>query len=806
MQERGSNCVQYRTNIGMHPSDLTQPKGPIPQVYTLTACCRCRNVSSYALALDPLFSADFLQRKTRCDTGLPRCGPCSKSDAPCEYLDSEKGQVLPRSYVIHLQKRIQNLESVLAKATPRRTSVSTDVESTVRGAGWVRFREHDEPRILGPSSGITVTRLVMEFAKRNARTRNIKDIIPDIKAQQSRDRFAQEDQKPTSKVYPLVSNVAAPTLPTRELTESLVQNFNRKAQYLLPTFHEPSFRQIIQEVYDGDRDDYKNFTVRMVIAISMQNLDAQYAGLADSYYLAALPFLERSIRPMNILTLQCFALIAQYSMVTPTRTAAYWVVGLAMRLCQEMGITEEATLIRNDNGQMITDALEIDMRRRMFWIVTSMEMGLAHSLGRPSALGTTIEHIDVAFFESVDDKHITSTGVQTGAQPCLKKITAIHFLKMRLLQAEIRRKLYLEKRPDPNSADDPWFHRMEAKLEKWLGEVPGRDAGNGLDVDWFRVRYNTMVIFLHRPSPQIPEPAAASAHKCFDAAVFNIQKQTEELVSKQVDVTWIFTQSLYMALNTVLWTISYPEIRKMHSQDEVRSYTNMAVQTILSASERWPGVESAIELYDHLIAACLAAYGPGDQQDSQTESSSPQTSIAPPFSASTPGQSNSSTLSASLNTSPNISDAVLGTSPQTEGLDAGEEDHPSHQGTAVPSSTHNNHHQGLVGWDINPSGQHFPTGTSAETAPLYLTNDTTTTGTFDPTSFYNEFPSMQAYSFQIETLTQPDPVDYLGSVGDQWSQYLHAPYVSSHPVYKLDQDQQTKLMHDLESTGLGNMQ
>ena len=98
----------------------------------------------------------------------------------------------------------------------------------VRGAGRVKFKENDEPRYLGPSSGISITRLVMELAKQNTNSKSIKEVVPDIKARQIKDRFTKESSKPTSKVYPLISDVAAPDLPSRELAESLIDNFNRK--------------------------------------------------------------------------------------------------------------------------------------------------------------------------------------------------------------------------------------------------------------------------------------------------------------------------------------------------------------------------------------------------------------------------------------------------------------------------------------------------------------------------------------------------------------------------------------------------
>ena len=252
---------------------------------------------------------------------------------------------------------------------------------------------------------------------------------------------------------------------------------------MLPTLHEPTFAKDVKDVYNGSTDPYKNFMLRMVIAISIQKMDTQYAGLADSFYLAALSYLEGAVRPMNLGTLQCCALIAQYSLVTPTRTATYWVVGLATRLCQSLGITEERTIAQDELGNQL-NPLQVDMRRRLFWIITSMEYGLSHSLGRPNAFGTTPDHINVEFFETVDDQYITARGVLPGSPSSIKKRIAIHFFKMRLLQAQMRRKLYLRKRDEPKDDQDPWFVDMEAKLDDWVASSPRNDEGSGLNEIW----------------------------------------------------------------------------------------------------------------------------------------------------------------------------------------------------------------------------------------------------------------------------------------------------------------------------------
>ncbi|SMQ46968.1 unnamed protein product [Zymoseptoria tritici ST99CH_3D1] len=557
--------------------------------HTLTACTRCRH------------------RKTRCDPGLPRCGPCERTQSTCEYYDPGRGHNVNRNYVVWLQHRVKELEQELGKV--ENEDGGEDQEGMMRAA-TVRVHDASESKYLGPSSGIAITRLVMQLAKQFTDAKSIKDIVPEQRARQIKELYNQEQAKPTSKIYPLISDVAAVDLPNRPLVDLLVQLYKLKVQSMYPVLHEPTFDKDVDAMYNdpAHTTPYQNFICRMVIAISLQKMDTQYAGLADSYYLAALKYLEPVVRPMDIKTLQCFALMAQYSLLTPTRTAIYYVVGIAVRLAQALGLNEEKTLTRARPDEPI-DYLEIDMRRRMFWCIMVMEYGLAHSLGRPAMLATGQDHIDVSWFETCDDQYITPEGIDPNApRPTIKKWVAIHFFKMRLLQLEIRRKLYQRKRKEPKDDTDPWFIRMDAKLAAWRDASPASDGGHGLDKTWFIGRYNTMIVFLYRPSPQVPRPSLDAAMKCFEACDFNIYMQREQIRRRNVDMTWIFTQSLFMAINTMLWALSYVEVRRKHSREDVMKHLDLAMDAIQQASARWPGVASAIQLYQNLISAVIKIY------------------------------------------------------------------------------------------------------------------------------------------------------------------------------------------------------
>lgn len=548
-----------------------------------------------------------MQRKTRCDPGLPRCSPCERTNSVCEYYDSNKGHNVNRNYVVYLQHKVRELEEELARV--ENEDSAEDPEAMMRAA-TVRLHEAKESKFLGPSSGIAITRLVMQLAKQFTDARSIKEIVPEHRAVLSKELYLQEQAKPTSKIYPLISDVAAVDLPNRALTDLLVQLYKLKVQPMYPALHEPTLDKDIEDVYRlGDRaSHYQQFVTRMVIAISLQKMDTQYAGLADSYYLAALNSLEQVVKPMDLRTLQCFALMAEYSLLTPTRTAIYYVIGIAVRLAQALGYNEEKTITRpRPDGKV--DYLEIDMRRRLFWCILVMEFGLAHSLGRPAMLATDQEHIDVGWFETCDDEYIKPEGIDPAApRPTLKKWICIHFFKMRMLQLEIRRKLYLRKRPEPRSDSDPWFLQMDAKLQAWRDASPSHDEGIGLNKAWFIGRYNTMVVFLYRPSPQVPRPSLDAALKCFDACEYNISMHRAQITQKNVDLTWIFTQSIFMAINTMLWSLSYDEVRRKHKREDVQRHLDVAMEAIALASERWPGVASAVQLYQNLIDAILKIY------------------------------------------------------------------------------------------------------------------------------------------------------------------------------------------------------
>jgi len=103
-----------------------------------------------------------------------------------------------------------------------------NTEDIVRPGGLIRLGEDDEtPRFLGPSSGIAMTRLVMEEAKKYTDSRSIRELVPEVR-QRRTPVVSPEEATARKKSYPMISAVPAPTLPSRLVTDKLVEVFNQK--------------------------------------------------------------------------------------------------------------------------------------------------------------------------------------------------------------------------------------------------------------------------------------------------------------------------------------------------------------------------------------------------------------------------------------------------------------------------------------------------------------------------------------------------------------------------------------------------
>ena len=326
---------------------------------------------------------------------------------------------------------------------------------------------------------------------------------------------------------------------------------------------------------------------------------------------------------------------------------------------------------------------------------------------------------------------------------------------------------------------------------------------------------------MFRPSPQIPEPSVNAARKCYEASVFNVAMHREQIATGSVDLTWIFTQSLFMALNTLLWSFSYPDIRREHPIDEVRSHLDVALEAIMLSAERWPGVESALLLYKKLVAACLKSYNTDESfvVHSPSNQSSPQSSqdVTSPPPMSSPSSTTTSHHSQSARAGNLSATETLSTATISRGNSA-EPTFPSPHGS-IPSALATDRMKAQYQpW--NAQIQPLQPPLSGPPAPPYPSQPYVSPEVaysnlaIDPTTPYNTFPSVVHGlpnwdpDFALASTTSTglayidaavDPMNWTTSIGDQYSRYFNEPFpVPPWRERTLSQQEQIELMASLE--------
>lgn len=335
-----------------------------------------------------------------------------------------------------------------------------------------------------------------------------------------------------------------------------------------------------------------------------------------------------------------------------------------------------------------------------------------------------------------------------------------------------------------------------------------------------------MIVFLFRPSPQVPRPSLRAAIQCYDACAYNIKMQRKQIETRSVELTWIFTQSLFMNLNTMLWTLSYSEIRRWHPREEVRHHMNVSLEAIQIATERWPGVASALELYQNLVDACMKIYdkdgdipiaagSPADSIQSSNMTDAPNRSRTaspatvstqsvitpperpqPPFGYILPQHYGASPEQANANLQPASSPPVV-TSPMT--LSPSLYDTKPVTSTQPPSESISHMYHNLSNATYNPSSSFNP-----------LPSTFGDLNSWNPSFVLSQAPG--AFDMPVTSpLEGPYPSSTNGFPGPYsnvaYSDYLYPQsWAFERPGMGLNEEQQRDLMESLETSGTNQIE
>lgn len=131
---------------------------------------------------------------------------------------------------------MRELENELNMYTDEDNDRPRSNEDVVRPGGLVRLSKFDSdetPRYLGPSSGIAMTRILVEQAKKFTDSKRVSDMLPGVRARRMtrmQSIVMTNSRVPRKKSYPTTSAHPAKKLPEGDLKNGLIDIFLQRCK------------------------------------------------------------------------------------------------------------------------------------------------------------------------------------------------------------------------------------------------------------------------------------------------------------------------------------------------------------------------------------------------------------------------------------------------------------------------------------------------------------------------------------------------------------------------------------------------
>ncbi|KAK1676334.1 fungal-specific transcription factor domain-containing protein [Colletotrichum godetiae] len=617
------------------------------------------------------------RRKVKCDRTRPSCAPCSRINVQCTYAAREHQIQLRRQDVERLEQHIRDLQAendnltgrlVDAQqqhqpgtenerlATPTTTSslgLQTDEsEAPTAGSGEIASQvihlslsAGGGRDFVGSTSGLFLANLLQshsQFAGAASHTVG---------------QHPSSTSRHHGRKGSLVPNGSS-SLPPRSMTVEILDAYSSHDRLCYPFLSPKALDRALDAVYDvgtpRNASPIDSFLVDMTLAIgTAQVYKLNWNGFWDSevHYTRAMTRLGDVLSRGGITALQALLLICQYRMGTTshdTSTSVWHLIGVAARTCFELGLHKASTYTipqsrPGDEADVEGRHEDVEIKRRCFWSVVSMDRIASLILGRPLAI--QLEDIDVELppfdMPSSPVPLLNSLSTAPFMTPEWHLGTAIfvHIVRYRLICGKILNVLHRSANTnrDPVSYEDSRSALVE-ELQSWregtsnLPLIPvdapltsPASRSSFRSAEWYNLLYHNGILMLFRPSPTLCDATGNSIvlQHIFDSSQEAIKLYANLHRSRKINYSWVTLHSIFIAGLSYIYALRN-HLQHIHSRNPANANTPRATlratptisqvvndtracsKVLVAVSERWAMARNCSEVFDRLSDAVVA--------------------------------------------------------------------------------------------------------------------------------------------------------------------------------------------------------
>ncbi|OWZ73938.1 hypothetical protein AYX14_00664 [Cryptococcus neoformans] len=402
--------------------------------------------------------------------------------------------------------------------------------------------------------------------------------------------------------------ITIPPLPPQPAVERLVAAYVDFVGVTGPIIHIPTLGKQLVKIREGtDVEEGDIFVVMMVLALSTMASSRfvdppdDLRACSEAFHAEAMKHLDAVFEEQSYVSLQAILLLVWYSLLNPDKGSIWFLVGLATRACVDLGYHNEHN-VQVDQ----LDALELDMRRRLFWCTYKMDRLLSQSLGRPPSIPDGFVNVPLPSNLHDIDIHAGHYGPLTG-EPCSYKAVFLHTTKLRQLQSEILFNTYGVHGSTGRLPSDEWFDDCYGRLKHWLKTAP--EPRGTVSTEGFELSFHNSCLLLFRPSPGCPRPGRKALSTVLTSSGYIIRIYRRMQLNNRISWLWMTSHFSFMAGLSFLY--AYFNLYSMGGGHDVPSIDDamMDIESCLGVLEFLaPRVPSAAACHDTLRTLSQAIF------------------------------------------------------------------------------------------------------------------------------------------------------------------------------------------------------
>ncbi|KZZ96535.1 Transcription factor [Moelleriella libera RCEF 2490] len=259
-------------------------------------------------------------------------------------------------------------------------------------------------------------------------------------------------------------------LPPKHEALSLLQDYFDNFNCMFPLFHQPTFMHLVERQYS--RDPYEGSgwwaSLNCALAIAhrlrvMSNLVPQDEDEKAWAYLknAMAVFPELTMRNTDLLSVQALLGMALFMKGTPNPQPTSLLIAAAIRLSHSIGLHKRGTGFN-------LNPIEIEQRRRVFWIAYMMDKDLCLQSGRPAVQDD--DDMNVELPDSDPEDNIGNIPLADGKG----KMNLFRLMcEFTVIEGNVYKRLYSTKATKQSDGELlNTIGELDQQLEEWKDRIP----------------------------------------------------------------------------------------------------------------------------------------------------------------------------------------------------------------------------------------------------------------------------------------------------------------------------------------------